>query len=444
MAIMTGRVHIPPGRARRRARLKFNALSIVWALAISLLSACSSSSSAPSTVPNGDRPTRAEVSGCATEQPATWMGCLVKADPAFGRIPVSGLALPGSDNAGAFNLNAGSFDSQPGSTCSIFVPDDTGLGAVLTPFFETQDESITAQLDQGVRFIDLQVAYNGDGDALSGWRVVQSQFSDWPLYDYLDQVANWAQGHPRELVVLDLRHVCYDNGANRAVDEGLWANFDQPSDQGGGPASIADVAFNPGSLVSVASASIDQITGGAGRVHNVVVLLPKGLIDVSTLSVKYHVEPVITVAGRASQTPSGALLVRDEDAMVTPTSLDAVSAANAQLDSFPLGTDPAMGDLVGRGLYEMNLVYSFVPSEQASLLSEFGGLIESTSVGPDMAGGAPVARPAWEEGLWAPQAPDALSRNQILGQWGHRVNVVLADGVEYQDFVGAVIALNAR
>ncbi len=47
---------------------------------------------------------------------------------------------------------------------------------------------------------------------------------------------------------------------------------------------------------------------------------------------------------------------------------------------------------------------------------------------------------AWEAGLWGAGAP----RNQILAAWGHRANIVLADGVEYGGYVNAVVALNAK
>ncbi len=61
---------------------------------------------------------------------------------------------------------------------------------------------------------------------------------------------------------------------------------------------------------------------------------------------------------------------------------------------------------------------------------------------------APVSLPkhhamqleAWEAGLWDAKAP----RNRILAAWGHRANIVLANGVEYGGYVPAVVALNAK
>lgn len=407
-----------------------------------MLSACSSSHL--TSVPTKDRPTVSEATSCAQDHPTTWMGCLVKADPAFGTRPISGLAIPGSANAGTFNLDLDSFDTQPGSACTDYVPQDASLGSTLGRWFETQNDAITEQLDLGVRFLDLQVAYIGDGNALKGWRVVQSQYSEVPLYDYLDQVADWAKSHRSEVVVVDLRDVCYDNQPDRADDEGLFANFATPSDVGEGTTTLADVAFDPGSSSrSFATDTIDQVTQQGGGGHNVVVLLPDDLRDSSVLSSRYHTKAVFTVnAGSSEASSNGALPVEFADAEVAPTSAAMVEAANSELASYPLATTPKMGTLVGRGLYEANLAYSFDPSDQTALLAGFGGLIQPYT--PSGTKGVPVTLPAWEVGLWNPTAPGALSLTQILAGWGHRANVVLADGVEDAGFISAVIGLNAR
>jgi hypothetical protein len=151
------------------------------------------------------------------------MGCLVKADPDFGRFPFSGLALPGSRNAGAYDLDPESFDTQRGSSCTSFTANDAKLGPEFARWSQTQDETITEQLDEGIRFVDLQVTYNGNGSALTGWRVVQSLYSDVPLYDYLDQIAIWAKAHPTEAVVVDLSRVARRSRPARRL------SFDRPT-----------------------------------------------------------------------------------------------------------------------------------------------------------------------------------------------------------------------
>ena len=419
--------------------------AVVLVLGALLATACgSSSANGSSTEPAAARPSTTEASGCATAHPATWMGCLVRVDPAFGTLPISGLALPGAHNAGTFNLDPQSFDTQQGSACTEFVPQDATLGTVFARWFETQDESITEQLDQGVRFIDLQVAYNGDGSAQRGWRVVQSQFSQWPLYDYLDQVAAWAKRHPSEAVVVDFRNICYDNRPGPAIAAGLFSNFATPSDVGGGTTTLAEVAFDAGEPSrSFATTTVDQVVQQGGGGHNVVVLLPRDVEDAATLTTRYRVRPVFTVeAGADAKASSTALPVAFPVAAVAPTASSMFAAANSQLASYPTHATPAFGSLVGHGLYEVQLAYSFDPGEQSPLFATFGGLIQSAPASTP--GTAPATLPPWEAGLWDPNGAGAVSRNRILVTWGHRANVVLADGVENRGYVAAVIGLNAR
>jgi hypothetical protein len=369
------------------------------------------------------------------------MGCLVRVDPAFGTLPISSLALPGAHNAGTFNLDPQSFDTQQESACTNFGPQDTAPGAVSANWFETQDESITEQLDQGVRFIDLQVAYNGDGSAQRGWRVVQTQFSEWPLYDYLDQVAAWAKRHPSEAVVVDFREVCYDNQPSRAIAGGLFSNFATPSDVGGGTTTLAGVAFEAGDPSrSFATTTIDQVVQQGGGGHNVVVLLPRDIEDSAVLSTRYPIRPVFTVDAGAANASSSSLPVAYPVSAVAPTTTSMFAAANAQLASDPTHATPTFGSLVGAGLFEAQLAYSFDAGESAPLFATFGGLIQAASA--NTPGALPATLPPWEAGLWAPST-GAVSRNQILVAWGHRANVVLADGVEYRGYVAAVIGLNA-
>lgn len=406
-------------------------------VAFLVTNSAAASANGPSGVPASARPSMAQVSKCAAA-PATWMGCLVHADQAFGKLPISELALPGSDNAGTFNLDAQSFDTQKGSACTGFVAKDASLGKVFGRWTSTQDETITEQLDQGIRFIELQVAYNGNGSVMTGWRVVQSQNSEWPLYDYLDQVAVWAKAHPSEAVIVQLGRVCYDNTPSPQVDAGLWSNFASPGDFGG-KTTLTSVAFDAASPTrSFATTSIDQVVTQGGGGHNVVVLVPDNVLDSRALLTKYRVHPVFTANPGDNSTGSARdLRVAMADAGVTPTASNKFASANSQIAGYPLDARPAMGSLAGTGLYETKLAYSFNPREQEALFAGFGGLIQPYTA-------KSTSLPAWEAGLWSPGGGGVESRNQILAKWGHRANVVLADGVENGGYIGAVIDLNAR
>ena len=68
--------------------------------------------------------------------------------------------------------------------------------------------------------------------------------------------------------------------------------------------------------------------------------------------------------GTKQRGSSKALPVAVSDAAVTPTSSSKFSAANSQLAKGPLSAEPALGSLVGTGLDEVLLAYTFAPSKQ--------------------------------------------------------------------------------
>jgi hypothetical protein len=193
---------------------------------------------------------------------------------------------------------------------------------------------------------------------------VNTQFSEWPLYDDLDQIANWAKAHQSEVVIVDFRTVCYDNGAKGRFANGLWSEFATRSGVGGGTTTLDQVAFNPSALGgSLATASIDQIVAQKG--HNVVILLPRGVADLRGLSSKYHVHPITVSPSHSRATAPGSLTLEDADANVTPASGTALLGADAELASYPLHVKPPLGSLFGSGLYETTLARS--PSDISRL-----------------------------------------------------------------------------
>jgi hypothetical protein len=101
---------------------------------------------------------------------------------------------------------------------------------------------------------------------------------------------------------------------------------------------------------------------------------------------------------------------------------------------------PPLGSLQGRGLYQSQLIYSLNGSDISADVSAFGTYSGLIPDGVAPAAGAPAKTPqAWELGLWT----GPYDRNDVLAQWGHKLNVVVTDGVQYGDFVPAVVAQNA-
>jgi len=97
--------------------------------------------------------------------------------------------------------------------------------------------------------------------------------------------------------------------------------------------------------------------------------------------------------------------------------------------------------MAGKGLFEAGLNYTFDLAAATPLVSTFGGLIQPAASPP----GAPAATlPAWQEGLWGPAVLGTVTRTGILSAWGNKTTVVLADGVEHEGYIAAVITRNGR
>ena len=377
------------------------------------------------------KPTVAQIDTCATQHASTWMGCLIKSDPAFANFPLSHVALPGSHDAASYELDPQSADATAGSACAptaaAHIP-----GAMLVRWSTTQDEPLTVQLDKGVRYLDLQVAYNGNGAPVNGWRIANTLFSQRPLFDYLDDVATWAHRHPSEIVIVDVRSVCYDNAPNQVAVDGLWANFATRAASGG--ATLADVAANAASLgAPVSEASINQLTTSSPG-HNVVLLVPGSARDASLLTARFRVSAAFTSAGSNAVPQVLRALVNPG---VAPQSSSEMQQAAEMLQSFPLVNQPVLGSLAGHGLYVDQLAFAF--SGQPALLTAFGGLIHPFTFAGKR--GAIATLQPWEAMLLG-SPPSSLNRASIVRAWTHPA-IVISDAVEMGGFIPAVLALNA-
>jgi hypothetical protein len=381
----------------------------------------------------GVRPSMAVAKACATSHPANWMGCVIAKDPGFANTPLSEVAIPGAHDSGTFNLSEKDFDTQSGSDCTSYSPVFAADPTLVTKWSEAQNIDYTEQLNDGVRYFDVRVAYTGN--AQQGWRIVHTQFSRDPLRSDINTIASWAKQHPAEVVIVDVQHLCYDNAPNSAADTSLWSEF----------APLAPVSFNPSQGHSVATATLHDITGQQGGGHNVVIMLPNSVLQPATLLDTFHVHATFVANPEESPPPDVPSPENPEAyawaSTVSPASPSAYTSANQALEAFPSTFAPPLGSLRGKGLYQSQLIYSLNGSNISADVADFttfGGLIPP---GPSAGSGATpaTALPAWELGLWT----GSFTRADVLAQWGHQLNVVVSDGVQYGGYVPAVVEQNA-
>ena len=135
----------------------------------------------------------------------TWMGDLRHV---IGQLPLAGIAMPGSHDAGAYNL---------GSRAAPFAPSITRhrcagcFRCVVKKFAVAQTGNLYAQLLSGSRYLDLRVTYDARSDAL---RTEHGLYGD-NLESVFQQLSDFLIGPTEsstcrqeceEIVVLHLRH----------------------------------------------------------------------------------------------------------------------------------------------------------------------------------------------------------------------------------------------
>ena len=403
-----------------------------------LLTSCSTARSSATSTPSAQvgiagatRPSLAVARACAINHPASWMGCITSTDPGFANTELSEIAIPGAHDSGTFNLDATDFDKQSGSSCTSYIPLFSSVSALVKRWSEAQNIDFTRQLDEGVRYFDFRLAFTGS--SAQGWRIVHTQFSSDSLSEDLSSIASWAKSHPTEVVIIDVQHLCYDNSPTSNDDRALWSDF----------SVLAPVVFDPISGTSVAASTLRAITSQRGGGHNVVLMLPSSVLEPDVLSKVDHVDATfVTTPG--SKIPAGAPSPSIPEAYawastISPASPSEYGSANHALESFPTTFVPSLGTLRGNGLYQSQIIYSLSGSNvsaDATMFASFSGLIP---LSPDAGSPPQGSHQAWEVGLWS----SSFDRNDVIAEWGNRLNVVVSDGVEYGGYVPAVVEQNA-
>jgi len=128
--------------------------------------------------------------------PADWMA---RNATLLQERPLATVVLPGSHDAASYSLGRNS------PVCAARTNRFAGLAAFLAaPRARTQEVSLLAQLEGGVRYLDLRVC------AVPGAPrrfFVHHTFLGAPLDEALKQIDVFSRAHPRELLLLDFQHL---------------------------------------------------------------------------------------------------------------------------------------------------------------------------------------------------------------------------------------------
>lgn len=348
---------------------------------------------------------------------------------------LSDLAIPGSHDSGTFSLDVRMPDEQQGSNCTSWNTLFSLDPSLIFAFAVAQTEDLVTQLDGGIRYLDLRIAFTGEAE--TGWRIVHTFFSAWDLAYTLQTVVDWADEHPNEIVILDFQHICYDNSPSPAEADTFVTDLNTPSPNSG--KSVCDLAFRlparPGA--ALAASTIEEIRA-EGR--NLIVLFAKDEIQpeqkaaldenacafyaTDTPSEPQDVEMVHAWPSNVGPTWSGSLCNDAPD----------FGAANEALLDYPLQLDPPLGSLKGgKGLYQSQLIYSLTSStpilDLVCTVLQAGSLIH------------------WESNLANPTTGIPLTRTEVVEAWGAATNIVVSDNVQGYDardrYITSVIEQNA-
>jgi len=137
---------------------------------------------------------------------SNWMGQL---SHVLGNATLLDLSLPGTHDSMTYDLSDTLSDGYEGMgpVLSAILHSVTPLvgGRFVRQQGQTQGISVTEMLDGGIRFIDFRISYTQGPDRVIGgkdWYCLHGCESQKKAIEYLKEVRQWLDQHPKELVVL--------------------------------------------------------------------------------------------------------------------------------------------------------------------------------------------------------------------------------------------------
>jgi hypothetical protein len=196
----------------------------------------------------------------------SWFGDLL---PIIGNLTLLDISLPGTHDTLTYDLsttvadNANDLPSWASWLLHTFRSFDTFVGKVIRQNAMTQELNVTAQLNAGIRFLDLRTIYTAPPTQALGkhdWYSLHMVESNQKSMVYFNAVADFLHTHPTEIVVIMLtRHGCQQctgdqqyPGSTTANEQAFWAQIKEAF-------ATAGVGFVPSAGVNYSSVNSTTI-----------------------------------------------------------------------------------------------------------------------------------------------------------------------------------------
>ncbi|XP_037610212.1 PI-PLC X domain-containing protein 1-like [Sebastes umbrosus] len=146
-----------------------------------------------------------------------WMSQL---PPELHDIHLYNLAIPGSHNSMSYDLDINSAIIEPERV--KFLSKIYLVRIIVRNWAITQVESITKQLDAGVRYIDLRIARKPRDTDPTRLYFYHGLYTRTDVETALKVINDWAERHPKEILILALSHF---KGFDKKIEEQLHSHL---------------------------------------------------------------------------------------------------------------------------------------------------------------------------------------------------------------------------
>jgi len=137
------------------------------------------------------------MSGQSNGSMSTWMEHMA---PYIEKRAITEIFIPASHGSATYQLeyNVGKGQDIPKALDPF--SGKIGLGQILEKWSKAQGESVLAQLEDGVRFLDLRIIYR---DSKKQFYTVHSLYGP-SVHDILSQIARFVNSNPKEIIVIQV------------------------------------------------------------------------------------------------------------------------------------------------------------------------------------------------------------------------------------------------